>query len=88
MRRLIALLVALFAVSVSNAHAQTTVKPKPPAVALAPADAQFVASKKGKTYYKVGCKAAWKLTKEDLVYFKTEDEAKSAGYTHSKKGHC
>ncbi len=40
----------------------------------------WVASKSGKKYYEVGSGAAAKIAEENRVYFKTEEEAKAAGY--------
>ena len=42
-----------------------------------------VASKRGKNYYKVDSSAGQKLAPENRVYFRTEEEARAAGY---KKG--
>ena len=44
----------------------------------------FVASKRGKNYYKVDSSAGQKLAPENRVYFRTEGEALRAGY---KKGY-
>jgi len=40
----------------------------------------FIASKTGKKYYAAGSAAAEKIKEENRVSFKTEDEAKTAGY--------
>lgn len=50
-----------------------------PSVSAAP-ETGFVASKTGKKYYAAGSGAANKITEENRVHFKTEDEAKKAGY--------
>ena len=41
----------------------------------------FVASKSGKKYYEAGSAQGDKISKENLVVFKTEKEAEEAGYT-------
>ncbi len=43
----------------------------------------FVASKKGKKYYPVGCPASKSLSKTNLIYFKDEIEAEAKGYSLS-----
>jgi len=45
-----------------------------------PAASGFVASKSGKKYYEIDSAAAKKIAEENRVYFKTEAEAKKAGY--------
>ena len=45
-----------------------------------PSDMQFVASKRGKKYYPVGSSAGEQLVPENRIYFKTEEDAKGAGY--------
>ena len=42
----------------------------------------FVASKNGKTYYKISCKN--RIKEENKIYFQTEQDAKKAGYRRSK----
>jgi hypothetical protein len=44
----------------------------------------FVASKRGKSYYSLGCKAGTSISTENQVWFETPSEAQSAGYTPSK----
>lgn len=46
-----------------------------------PPDMRFVASRKGKKYYPVDSAAAENLAPTNRVYFKTEEEARGAGYT-------
>jgi len=48
--------------------------------APAPEGATFVASKTGKKYYAVDSAQGQKIKDENRVYFKTEDEAKAAGF--------
>jgi len=43
----------------------------------------FVASKRGKKYYPVGCGAAGSLKENNKIFFKSEAEAEAAGYTRS-----
>ena len=43
----------------------------------------YVASKKGKKYYPVGCPGSKSLSKTNLIYFKDKNEAESKGYTES-----
>ncbi len=43
----------------------------------------YVASKRGRKYYPVGCPAAENLKVENRIYFKTAGEATEAGYTAS-----
>lgn len=53
-----------------------------------PADAQYVASSRGRVFYFVGC-SAWKnLSSSNLRFFKTRQEAESAGYTPSQSSGC
>lgn len=42
---------------------------------------QYVASKNGKLYYTVGCKAGNRLSEKTKIYFNSADEAMSAGYS-------
>ena len=49
---------------------------------------EWVASKKGRTYYRLGCRGANGLSKANLIFFKTEDEALLAGYTRSRAKGC
>ena len=43
----------------------------------------YVASQKGKKYYPINCSAASNLKEDNKVFFSTETEAESAGYTKS-----
>jgi len=43
----------------------------------------FVASRKGKKYYPINCSAGSSLKEDNKVFFSTEAEAESAGYTKS-----
>lgn len=45
-----------------------------------PEGMRFVASRKGKRYYPVHSKQAEELTPKNRVYFRTEEEARAAGY--------
>ncbi len=45
-----------------------------------PADAQFVASAKGKYYYSVFQKMAWAISPANRVYFSSRQQAEKAGY--------
>jgi len=44
----------------------------------------FAGSKTGKTYYPISCKSLNRIKNENRVYFTTQAEAKSAGYSPSK----
>lgn len=44
---------------------------------------QFVASKTGKKYYSEGCSGAKALAEKNKIFFKTEADARAAGYTPS-----
>jgi hypothetical protein len=48
----------------------------------------WIASSRGHTYYKVGCAGANKLAAGNRLYFKSEDEAKKAGYVRSSQRGC
>jgi hypothetical protein len=48
----------------------------------------WVGSSRGTTYYRAGCSGAKKLSPANLIYFKSEDEAKKAGYTRSSQRGC
>lgn|SRR3989344_5633185 len=43
----------------------------------------FVASRRGKKYYPIKCSAASTLKEDNKIFFNTEAEAQSAGYTIS-----
>lgn len=57
----------------------TLTKPAQPP-SLAPAGMRFVASKRGKYYYRVNTAAANGLSESNRVYFGTEEEARQAGF--------
>jgi hypothetical protein len=48
----------------------------------------WAGSSKGRTYYHAGCAGARKLAAKNLVYFKSEEDAKKAGYTRSRQRGC
>lgn len=50
--------------------------------------AAWVGSSLGTTYYKSGCLGARRLSPANLIYFKTEEEARRAGYRHSQQRGC
>lgn len=58
------------------------------AAVAAGADAPWVASSIGRTYYRNGCAGASKLKAENRIYFKSEDEAKAAGLRRSSARGC
>lgn len=69
----------------------------PPAATVAPAQqsgqaqqvsGDWVASSRGRTYYKAGCSGARKLSASNLIYFKSEEDAQKAGYTRSVQRGC
>lgn len=47
----------------------------------------YVASKRGKKYYPVGCSAAKSLSAANKIYFATADEAEGKGYSLSTSCH-
>lgn len=51
-----------------------------PVASNIPADAQFVASKRGKLYYSVFDPRGLELSPENRVYFRSAEEAEKAGY--------
>lgn len=53
-----------------------------------PDGAQFVASSRGRVYYYVGCSAWRTLTKSNLRWFQTAEEAAAAGYRPSASSGC
>lgn len=57
--------------------------PKPAPKAGDMGSNSFVASNKGSKYYPISCSAADSLKEENKVYFSTETEAQTAGYTKS-----
>lgn len=48
----------------------------------------WVASARGEVYYRRGCSNASRLVLENRVYFRTEEEAKRAGYRRSGSPGC
>jgi hypothetical protein len=52
------------------------------------AELPWVASSRGHTYYRRGCGGANKLSRDNLIYFKTEGEAQQAGYQRSSARGC
>ncbi len=48
----------------------------------------WVASSRGHTYYRRGCKTANRLSRANLIYFRTEEEAQRAGYRRSTSRGC
>lgn len=62
----------------------------PPAAAQppVPADAQFVASSRGRVYYWIGCSAWRQLAPSNLRFFTTRQEAQDAGYSPSQSAGC
>jgi len=53
-----------------------------------PANAQYVASSRGHVYYWKGCSAWRRLSRSNLIFFKSASEAQAAGYTPSKSHGC
>lgn len=58
------------------------------AAPVIPEGTQYVASSKGTVYYWVGCNGWKNLATANLVFFKTADEAKKAGYRQSLQADC
>jgi hypothetical protein len=52
----------------------------PTAASAIPADAQFVASRRGKLYYSIFDPRALGLSPENLIYFRSAEEAEKGGY--------
>ena len=52
------------------------------------ADMSWVASSRGEVYYRRGCANANRLAPLNRVYFRTEEEAKRAGYRRSGSPGC
>jgi endonuclease/exonuclease/phosphatase family metal-dependent hydrolase len=50
--------------------------------------AQFVASRQGHVYYRVGCDAARRISPANVISFTTEAEAQQAGYRRSRARGC
>lgn len=49
---------------------------------------QWVGSSRGHTYYRDGCSGASKLAKSNLLHFKSEADAKAAGFKRSAQKGC
>jgi hypothetical protein len=64
----------------STAAPSTTSGP----VAMGP----WVASSRGRTYYRAGCGGANKLSAQNRIYFKDEASAEAAGYARSGAKGC
>ena len=54
----------------------------------APDSGDWVGSSRGTAYYKAGCSGARRLAPANLIYFKSEDDAKKAGYRRSASRGC
>ena len=70
---------------------QTTPPKDPPtARVLAEPDTlpAWVASKEGRTYYRRECRAAQAIAEDLRIYFRTEKDAKKAGYERSVANGC
>src|SRR5438552_2947735 len=59
-----------------------------PAADTATAASPWVASKIGKTYYKAGCAGANRLVAANRISFKSEADARLAGYHRSTQKGC
>lgn len=79
---------------VSAAPSETSPSSEPSAPAVTGAAVKsdtagaWVASSRGHTYYKNGCSGANKLAVKNRIYFKSEADAKKAGYSHSAQRGC
>lgn len=63
--------------------------PAPTTARAEPAESlPWVASSRGQVYYKRGCSNANRLAPENRIYFRTEAEAKRAGYRRSTSRGC
>ncbi len=51
-------------------------------------DSPWVGSSRGNAYYATGCRGAAKLSRSILMYFRSGDEAKKAGYRRSRENGC
>ena len=88
MRNLMAGLVLLLAVPLAAQQPKPTKTAKADSVSAVAQRGDWVGSSKGKTYYRAGCAGARKLAAKNLVHFKSEEDAKKAGYTHSRQRGC
>jgi hypothetical protein len=66
-----------------TASAPTSTAPAEPG-----ADMSWVASSRGEVYYRRGCATAIRLVPENRVYFRSEEDAKRAGYRRSGSPGC
>lgn len=48
----------------------------------------WVASRRGSTYYRSGCTGGNQLAAQNRIYFRTEEEARAAGYRRSTQRGC
>ena len=78
-------------------HIGTPSTPPTPSAAPARSDSMTVASKdsmawvassRGQVYYRRGCSNANRLTPDNRVYFRTEEQAQQAGYRRSPSRGC
>jgi hypothetical protein len=49
---------------------------------------EWIGSSAGHTYYRAGCSGAKALKPTNVIHFKTEADAKTAGYTRSAQKGC
>jgi hypothetical protein len=57
--------------------------------AVAPTNSMaWVASSRGHTYYRRGCRTANRLSPANVMYFRSEEEAQRAGYRRSTSRGC
>jgi hypothetical protein len=56
--------------------------------AVVPPGTQYVASRRGTTYYYVGCNGWKSLAAANLIYFKSVEEARAAGLKPSAQAGC
>ena len=61
---------------------------QPRARANSASSAQWLGSSRGHTYYRAECAGASKLARANLIYFKSEAEARHARYVHSVQKGC
>jgi endonuclease YncB( thermonuclease family) len=78
LRRILYLLVVAAALLPVAAHAQV----------IPPAGAEYVASSRGQVYYWVGCDNWRRLAPANLRFFRSAEEASSAGYRPSRAQGC
>lgn len=75
--------------STSQAPTQTLTDTSPQAHQPAPMDSMpWVASSRGHTYYRRGCSTANRLAPQNVIYFRTEQDAQKAGYHRSRSKGC